>query len=539
MQPQQSVPDEVCRLDDLAVLQVLAKLDNNEMSERFRALSGDQGLPIAPGLKSTAWRVWDWEDVATASRIRIAVPVHSDKPARTSSVSSLFETAEDDFPIETLRRAIAETLLGSKGRTRWIVRGMSVPGTAGLNEFITFRHGVGACCVVDLSGHAAPGLKSDRTSLKRTQRNDWSPEVRQLTERWECSVAHSQFSLPTLRSLHHGVMCRKIRVSKIDNQCEWQLPQWPKSVATTAKLLVQELAVNLDLDLGRDLDRDRDLTIFISRELDLDIELDLYRDLRLVLALALFLDRVVVPAVNRAVDRASSHTAARNRFHTKQLLRGRRSRLIRLAGSLVQSHTLSEGCYPDLRRSSPVLGLPDFAGAFIDGRLTAPIAMQFETQKADDGSRATIRSTQRWDSAAWLHALHYDLVAPFTLQPLGGLQSLVPEWGIERQLRRIGMLPFLLDYRIVWDQFRALLRNVGFSDTFIESGSILLLIPGDELLRKPFVEWDQQQDAQFVVSALWDVPNDKVLWAEGFQHRDSIRKVGKPLGEWLAAVRRR
>ena len=545
----QRVPNEVCLLDDLAVLRVLAKLDDKRIADRFRVLAGDKEMSIPVGLDSIAWQVWDWEDLATASRIRIAVPVRgtNNKITRASSVSQLFETAEEDFPIETLRRALAETLLDSDGRTRWIIRGMALSEIEGLDKFLTFGNGVGTCCVVDLSGHAAPGLKSDRTSLKRTQRKDWSPEVRQLTERWKSAVASGQFNLSTLRSLQHGVTGREMLLPSAKSKSEWQLPQWPNSVATATRLLILEIASALDVAVvlvrtgkfasGDELARARDIDLvrdFLRdlgsiRDLRSALERDFASDLGVASALAL-------PARGIAGELAGALVGPRDRdrARVREIRRGIGCRLIRLAVSPLKSHFLGEGCYPDLRQSAPVLALPDCAGEFIDGQLTAPIALRFETQMAGDGTHATIRSSKRWNSPAWLEALDYDLVAPFTLLPLGELQNLVPEWGIDRQLRRIGMLPFLVDHTIVWEQFRPILPEVGFSEAFVESGSILLLIPGDELLRKPFVEWDQQRDAAFVVSALWDVPHDRVLWAEGFHNRDSIRQVGKPLSQWLA-----
>lgn len=575
----QRIPVQVSLLDDLAVLRALAQLSDGEINNGFRILAEDQEISIPASLQSTAWRVWDWEDVATASRIRIAVPVSGPHITRTDSVGELFETAAEDFPISTLRRALVESLLDASGRTRWIVRGMAVSEIKGLEEFITFGNGVGTCCVVDLSGHAAPGLKSDRTSLKRTQRNDWSAELRQLTERWKSAVARSRINLSTLRSLQHGVTGRAMPLSKTDSKCEWELPLWPNSVATATKLSMQEIAtaseVSSALDsarkLGRILDRsfekDRDVTGILTRALCRDPnggmlretsrflsrDLELFRPRAVHIAsssairraLALALDFDFEPAIDLALaverdgdgDLDLQIVGERADFHALALHRGKGSRLIRLAGSLLGSHFLSEGCYPDLLQSSPVLGLPGFAGGFIDGQLTAPIAMRFETQVAADGTHVRTRSGQRWDSPGWLEAFGYDLVAPFTLMSLGELQSLVPKWGIDRQLRRIGMLPFLIEYTIKWKHFRKLLQEVSFSKAFLESGSILLLIPGDELLRKPFVEWDQEQEAQFVVSALWDVPNDKVLWAEGLHNRDSIRVVGRPLNEWLAKFR--
>ncbi|MBI1315165.1 hypothetical protein GC176_28060 [bacterium] len=204
---------------------------------------------------------------------------------------------------------------------------------------------------------------------------------------------------------------------------------------------------------------------------------------------------------------------------------------------LLESQLISAGCKRDLKQSNPVLALPYVDGAFTDGRLTAPLATRFEYETR--GEQTVARTVGGWDAPDWLAELSYDLVAPFTLHPVGELPQHVREWGREQRLRVIGMLPFVYEPAIEWERFPDQLRKAGFPPEFVESGSILLLVPGEELLRKPFVEWDRERDNQLVVSALWDVPKNRVLWAEGFQDRKSIRKrgVGKPLDEWLKPYR--
>ena len=559
--------EAACLLDDLAILRVLARFDNDTIAVRFQQVSGSATISLPTDLKSTAWRVWDWEDPVTASRIRIAAPVFGDEMTSSNSVSALFETTEVDFPVTIFRRVMAETLLEGIGRTRWTVCGMVVSGANDLNGMLTFGHGVGTCCLIDFGGNAAPRLKSDRTSLKQTQRQDWAAEVRKLTVRWQNALLRNDLSLSTLRSLQHGIV-GVVMISKTDSQLEWQMAQWQGQTAWATAPLIQEITNNPSRD--RDFPHQSDANLreafvrkshFLGRrdsDWHIDSNVDFPFDCDGAVALGFYiafglaielrydvrvnLDHVDAIHVALGSDLSRDeygeldyrNAVKRTGVRMRQIRGGKACVVNRLAGRLLETHVLSEGCYPDLCHSSPVLRLPLVTGSFIDGQLTAPIAMRFETQFIANESSNIIRSRKPWDAAGWLEALGYDLVAPFTLLPLGGLQSLVPEWGKCRSLRLIGMLPFLLDYTIVWNRFRALLGDVGFSDTFIESGSVLLLIPGDELHRKPFVAWEQQGDAAFVVSALWDVPHDRVLWAEGFHNRDSIRQVGKPLSQWLA-----
>jgi hypothetical protein len=327
---------------------------------------------------------------------------------------------------------------------------------------------------------------------------------------------------------------------------DWALPLADPGIAT--RLLIQELATTsllikifstgavalalarvLDSDYDREREREREhhlaralaraLALALDHALDhvLDHVHDHDHDLNLVLVRALDPDR---EREREHLARAGDRTLARARKANTQ-------RVARRAASLIATHFLSEGCYPDLRNSSPVLGLPIVEGEFVAGRLTAPLAADFEM------TGNTVRLLGGWSAPAWLNDLAYDLVAPLTLQPLGGLPQQVPEWGRNRTLRAVGLLPFLMARAIKFDQLRKALPKVGFPEEFVRSGSLLLLIPGDALLRRPFADWDRDRDDQHVVSALWDVPHDRVLWAEGFHNRDSIRTTGRPLDDWL------
>ena len=514
-----TIPAEVRLLNDVAVLKVLCPLSAEVIAKQHEQLSKQiaensdnfgHGIPELAHFGPLTWRVWDWEDIPTASRIRLAVPVVGTEIERVASIVQLFAVSEATWPIDLLRSGLVETQLQVTGRTRWIVRGMAVPSVKPLAAFMEFGHGVGTCCVVDLSGHPAPGLKSDRTALKGTQRDDWLPELQQLLARWRAVVGREPTSFAVIRRAEHGTNWRlQIPLLGAADSTQWELPQDGPVVAT--RLLIQELAtknlyintsggrdlaraLDLDLDRNLDLDRDRNLDLDGSRDLDLDrAQLGSY-----------FLARDLALARN-----SKAHRVARS------------------VAKLIATQWLSEGCYTDLRKSSSVLGLPIVEGEFVAGRLTATLAADFEM------TRNTVRLLGGWSAPTWLNGLAYDLVAPFNLQPLGGLPQQVPDWGRDRALRVIALLPFLTARGIEFDKLRNALPKVGFPEEFVRFGSILLLIPGDSLLRLPFLDWDRERDDQHVVSALWDVPLDRVLWAEGFHDRDSIRKTGRPLDDWL------
>ncbi len=390
-------------------------------------------------------------------------------------------------------------------------------------------------CVVDLSGYAAPMLKSDRTALKATQREDWEPELVQFVRRWDDVIRNTPFSTPQLWLAKHGTHANQDIGPTVETASEnWMLEQCP---IFACRFLIQRLALFhtgtkfwerpniiqrvLDVALTKQLDFDRYLARSLACALDNSRRGSLHVDFDSAKARYLMFNR-------RIVIGPLFPSSKREPSFFQRLTKGAKSdRVARVAVSLAATHFLSEGCYPDLRNASPILGLPLVDGDFISARLTAPLSAKFEF------AGNTVRSLGGWSAPDWLDDLSYDLVAPLTLQPLGQLPQQVPEWGRQRALRAVGMLPFLTDYAIKFEEFREVLPQVGFPEEFVRSGSILLLVPGDALLRKPFLEWDRERDDQHVVSALWDVPLDRVLWAEGFHNRNSIRQTGRPLDDWL------
>ncbi len=560
-------------LDDTAVLRVLANVPCYDIEDRLCGLVGSEDCQLLDTMSSTSWRIWDWEDLLTASRVRIAAPIHGTQIEKANSISELFGISNEEFACETLRRGLVETVLSDDGRTRWTVRGMLVDEPDEFQQLKTFSSRVGTCCVVDLSGHAAPGLKSDRSSPRRTQRDDWLPEVQQFVQRWKNAACDIEVPPSTFHSIQHGLMGMELLPVQQATNTTWHAPVGLPLETVASRLVMQEFGARLTLVRGLHFNEDFDLDFddayrfgfeqHYARELDLDQDIEQPFDHHLDRALKCAFMRALALAFSFIGEKDSvalrtqiaTNGPKPNYYRTLERLLERalkgsieaslancpdlnsdlldRNSVVDAAVRLLEMHFLNEGCYPNLAQASGVLGLPVLDGSFIDGQLTAPLAMKYATVSRNDAPLVTIPFEESWASPEWLRCYGYDLVAPFTLHPLGLLRSQLPKWGQDRLLRAVGLLPFLPTIEIKNGLFRKLLPKIGFSQQFVDSGSILLLMPGDELLRKQFLAWDQCSDDKLVVSALWDVPSGDVLWAEGFQDRNSIKKAGLPLDEWL------
>ncbi|MBI1313669.1 hypothetical protein GC176_20445 [bacterium] len=236
----ESIPSDACHLDDTAVLRVLLPISEDAIHQTLQKLCEETDSAVQD-VGPLTWRVWDQEDLATASRLRFAVAVPGSDLQRVQTAQDLFEIEDEDFPLATLRRGLAAAVLPDYGLTRWIVRGMSVPETDELNVFHVFTHGSGAYYIVDLGGHAAPGLTSDRIRIKRTRRDGWAPEVQSLIQRWAAQLAAGVNGLSALRSRQHAIDSNLPHPKSLFPVADWSLPDGQLSLRGHIRLLQWKL----------------------------------------------------------------------------------------------------------------------------------------------------------------------------------------------------------------------------------------------------------------------------------------------------------
>ena len=160
--------------------------------------------------------------------------------------------------------------------------------------------------------------------------------------------------------------------------------------------------------------------------------------------------------------------------------------------------------------------------------LTAPGRVQLEIQ--EDGR--TVRS-----AAMPGHFfgpgrdLDYDQVFPMMSVPLGNLREECHAWRTDRNERWLGVAPFLLPgYDDVWRKHREALRN------FFPVDHVFALMPPIQLWSKPFEDWTDHDWQNGMLSALWDLNEGAVLWADGAHRSDDMRRVGKPIDEFLSSI---
>jgi hypothetical protein len=89
------------------------------------------------------------------------------------------------------------------------------------------------------------------------------------------------------------------------------------------------------------------------------------------------------------------------------------------------------------------------------------------------------------------------------------------------------MLPFLCGGATKWKEISSLLiKTLGVK-------SIMLFMPDPERFSMLFTEGTEADWAKGSASAIWNIHEGTVLWAEGLHTRASLQKQGKPLDEFL------
>lgn len=60
-------------------------------------------------------------------------------------------------------------------------------------------------------------------------------------------------------------------------------------------------------------------------------------------------------------------------------------------------------------------------------------------------------------------------------------------------------------------------------------------MPRPELWLKPFDDWTETDWNTCGLSALWDIESGVVYWAEGAHKADEMKRVGKPIKQFIAS----
>ena len=494
------------------------------------------------------WQHCDWIDdqpceTATGSRVRFTFPRHSHSdfhgPCDPPPDSSLCQ--QDEIA------ALVETSLTMQSRIQTLVRGIGVADTSKLDDLIPVGPGMGSYLWVDLRGAASPRLTGDGTmALPGADAQNWQKAVAGVFQRWADFVG-KHFGARGPHSRHW------------QNQLAWKWSRWPVSQDTAANrislltpifgswpshpstaaqrlqwlprrfLASLGLARERDSTLDRALDHARDLGLvrFLDRERVLAGHVasarDLTRDFTRDLGIALDFARSLAGA--SAGDLTGRGAGDRRRDLDQLLAASKTQGPCTLLPLHLECVILAEAFQPCLERSFPPLGCGSLRGAAGNGVLTAPVTIDFVFES--DGRTAATADPGGREPAA-LVRLGYDLVFPLTNIPLGRLRRELPAWRTDRAIRPLGVLPFFFAQHT-----DAFLKHARTLSTVFRVPLIQVLMPKPELWGKPFAEWSAGDWNTCGLSAIWDIPTGRVLWAEGAHTTEELRRIGKPFAELL------
>lgn len=476
--------------------------------------------PLALQKKATEWEiepalvgdpVWDqytWSDVTeTGSQARFLVPRTHGQSA-TPEEWLRFEDSKKGRLSQWMLSAFAETSLPESGRTLVLVHGIRVPG---FDPILPFGHGVGSFAVVDLRDKAAPRLRADRQGVTTQGQARCSSELEDFGQRviaqlrplsgaevrWRCHSVDASLSRPTT---HEG----EASTFPLDEH----IPT-VRALELMNRAIVQELAVTCNRDgyLRTALDCDLDLNRNLGCDSDGDFALYFDHNLALALALAHERDVTFAPDLNFEFDLAP-HFAPDPDFARVPAPIAERWRF------LSSTHLVSEALEPDLHHCFAPLSIGG-STSVAQLRLVGPLMLR-EPRLED------VEPLPSWLS-------DYDVVAPLTAVPLNSLRRSFPCWNSDRRWRAIFILPFLLGevpkWRVCGKQIAA---RAGIP-------ALQLFIPHPDRLRLEFSAGTRDDWSNGSVSALWDIDEGEVLWAEGIHPRDQLRKVGKPMSKIIIA----
>jgi hypothetical protein len=479
-------------------------------------------------LTDLRWETFDWSDTSengTGSRIRLIFPAC--KPAESTKL-----LPGDNLAPETLCRAeeiasFVETTLSAAERERFLVKSILVRDVASLRNLAPFGASVGSHLWIDLRGKAAPRLNAARDQAllpkDRHAKQEWLSSVQQVFNRFRNATIDAIGENQERGIAWRSLMSWKAPLSAVQGRAQrfsllnalppsWEAEQpsavpslWRVSQALQEASLAHELKLNHDRDgslahvLGALLNRD------LCRAHTLDRDGDINRDI------ARHLAQTPNAELSKALDRAHALDRVRARirnFHTDK------GHPLHIYADLLPYHTLPELFYPSLEASFAPLGILGAQGSLRDRSLVAPGLLEL-----DKTGPAPVPGAFR----------EYDLIFPLTALPHGTLRENCADWGTgeeQRWLRALGILPFLfLGNEDIWKQFASY-----FEKTF-QVDRLFALLPAFSLWDKEFTYWTNEDRETQCLSALWDIPTGRVIWAKGIQSETAIRHIGKSVEE--------
>jgi len=548
-------------------LDQLLRINRDKVTAKLDDLTGEKlqmPLPIQ-------WAWYDWEHTKTASRIRIAMPVTRGGDAQCRELVDLLRrlvvegqsVAPDNrllLPFATL------DTLPTSGRDQVLIRGIRVPELAGLSDHIRITSHCGCLTVVDLSGHAAPRLRADRKTSTAKQRTDWASESRQVFTDWQTHVTKSMQPNATVARLAETTI--RFSNSNWYTQTESFSDEVlvPVEVGGGGQASRWFEILILDLCLANGVNDDkwnfknrtnvRDIALFGAgvpgRNIRSEFDTTLHRSkignpqhknsYGQELALAVAISQVLELGVDGAPDSVEDFEFERfdslrdypRAFRLAYRSRDSNSRLLQAFRGFLRVGILPELFAGSLLNALPCIYAPIAEGRGNDGRMTSPFQLEFQLDKTSKRPPRTMPWQSGWkDAPKWLESKNYDLVAPWTHIPIGQLRGGCPTWQTERGCRALAMLPFVFSSTLLWDNYRKVLSNADEKLKLSEVTDILMLLPEESIHMLPFAKWTRPKTQRKVVTAYWKLDEDRVLWAEGFHDRSSMRKEGRTIEDIL------
>jgi hypothetical protein len=99
-------------------------------------------------------------------------------------------------------------------------------------------------------------------------------------------------------------------------------------------------------------------------------------------------------------------------------------------------------------------------------------------------------------------------------------------WTKKRGWRAIWMLPFFFGEE-PWEKWREQLARQRPFD------ALMLFLPNPDHYEWLFADHTPEEWSNGSASALWDLRTGAVLYADGVQTEETLRRDGKPLRKWL------
>ncbi len=539
------------RLDDRFHADVLAPIDIGEVIKK----AGEWGFSVS-ALGKPRWECLDWQDDqsdgATGTRIRLLFPYHQSignsvlplDPSPNSPLMRAHELAV--FVEDTLKNMSRNHMMN---RVLLTVNGIDVYDLTICIEILPVASGVGTKLWIDLRGSAAPRLTADRkTALAREDMDSWPRVFRGVFQRWRDRLQAwldqhpSQFIVGLLSAiviepkwrLQAPVTPRLFRwkLSDTNHSAEWKGRWLTESLIQESgwSRLAFEIDNNFYFELARAL-------IGVSGDSNLQHVSSTHHRLLIRFPSDSRDSRIKIAVRNSGRYLRDRHNFALYEEPDDPMY------LARTFESSLKSqdfifwqvslalHLLPEAFADDLIHSFPALGICGLRGRASDGWLVAPGWIEWDV----DPMTAEIQRDsfkEQWSQP--LIEKSYDLIFPLTHIPLGHLRRDCPKWRSDRSFRALGVLA----YFDLNSEEELKKQSQKFLDLF-NVPSIHALMPKPELWLKPFDDWTETDWKTCGLSALWDIESGVVYWAEGAHKADDMKRVGKPIKQFIDSKKKR